>query len=182
MHLLSPMAYRKPQLHFSFADLAVETLAAKNRALSVLKQLNATIDWNPIKMLLEQFYHNGKRAEGGKAYPPMLLFKCLLLQKWFQIPSDPELESQINYRISFKSFLGLPMDLPAPDHSTFSRFHSRLSKKAMVQLNSTLLSQFDRLGITINEGIAVDARLIKSASKPVSNDKLDERRQKLDSP
>jgi IS5 family transposase len=176
------MAYRKPQRHFSFADLAVETLADKNRALSVLKQLNATIDWKPIEQLLEQFYHTGKRAEGGKAYPPLLLFKCLMLQKWFQIPSDPELESQINDRISFKSFLGLPMDQPSPDHSTFSRFRSRLSKKAMVQLNSALLSQFDRMGITINEGIAVDARLIKSASKPVSNDKLDELRQKHDSP
>ena len=99
-----------------------------------------------------------------------------------KIPSDPDLESQINDRISFKSFLGLPMDQPSPDHSTFSRFRSRLSKKAMVQLNSALLSQFDRMGITINEGIAVDARLIKSASKPVSNDKLDELRQKHDSP
>jgi IS5 family transposase len=176
------MAYRKPQRHFSFADLAVEALADKNRALSVLKQLDATIDWNPIAQLLEQFYHTGKRNEGAKAYPPLLLFKCLMLQKWFQIPSDPELESQINDRISFKSFLGLPMDQPAPDHSTFSRFRGRLSKKAMVQLNSTLLSQFDRMGITINEGIAVDARLIKSASKPVSNDKLDELRQKHDSP
>ena len=77
------MAYRKPQRHFSFADLAVETLADKNRALSVLKQLNATIDWKPIEQLLDQFYHTGKRAEGGKAYPPLLLFKCLMLQKWF---------------------------------------------------------------------------------------------------
>ena len=101
------MAYRKPQRHFSFADLAVETLADKNRALSVLKQLNATIDWKPIEQLLEQFYHTGKRAEGGKAYPPLLLFKCLMLQKWFQIPSDPELESQINDRISFKLSPGM---------------------------------------------------------------------------
>jgi IS5 family transposase len=57
------------------------------------------------------------------------------------------------------------MDQPAPAHATFSRFRGRLAKKAMVQLNSALLSQFDRLGITIDEGIAVNARLIKSASK-----------------
>lgn len=31
--------------------------------------------------------------------------------------------------ISFKSFLELPMDQPAADHSTFSRFRGRLSKK-----------------------------------------------------
>jgi len=51
------------------------------------------------------------------------------------------------------------MDQAAPDHSTFSRFRSRLSKKATVQLNSALLNQFDQHGISISEGIAVDARL-----------------------
>lgn len=176
------MAYRYPQRYVSFADLAVELTADKNRALTVLKQLNQTIDWNPINRLLEQFYPIGKHEEGGKAYPPLLLFKCLLLQKWFQIPSDPDLESQINDRISFKSFLGLPMDQAAPDHSTFSRFRKRLSKKAMVQLNSALLNQFDQHGISINEGIAVDARLVQSASKPLSNDKLKELREKQNSP
>jgi IS5 family transposase len=93
------------------------------------------------------FIKSGKAAEGGKAYPPLLLFKCLLLQKWFQIKSDPELESQINDRISFRSFLGLPIDHAAPDHSTFSRFRSRLSKKAMIELNSALLKQFDEHGL-----------------------------------
>ena len=133
---------------------------------------------NPIKQLLDQCYHTGKQPEGGKAYPPLLLFKCLLLQKWFQIPSDPELESQINDRISFKSFLGLPLDQAAPDHSTFSRFRSRLSKQAMIKLNSALLAQLHQHGITVNEGVAIDARLVKSASKPVSNNKLTELRDK----
>jgi len=77
------MAYRKPQHYFSFADLAVEKHADKNRALAMLKQLNLTIEWNPVKKLLDQVYHTGKQSEGGKAYPPLLLFKCLLLQKWF---------------------------------------------------------------------------------------------------
>jgi IS5 family transposase len=174
------MAYRKPQRYFSFADLAVEKHVDKNRSLSVLKQLDKTIDWKPIDKLLAKFYHTGKSAEGGKAYPPLLLFKCLLLQKWFQIGSDPELESQINDRISFKSFLGLPIDQPAPDHSTFSRFRSRLSSKAMTQINSALLNQFHQHGISINKGVAVDARLIKSASKPVSGQKLSQLRDQQD--
>jgi transposase, IS5 family len=107
-----------------------------------------------------------------------MLFKCLLLQKWFQIRTNPALESQINDRISFKSFLRLPMDQDAPDHSTCSRFRSWLSKKAMVQLNSTLLAQFHHNGLSITKGIAIDTRLIKSASKPVSGDKLNELREK----
>jgi hypothetical protein len=71
----------------------------------VLKQLNYTIDWKTIEQLLDKFYYTEKLVEGGKAYLPLMLFKCLLLQKWFQIPSDPELESQINDRIFFKSLI-----------------------------------------------------------------------------
>jgi transposase, IS5 family len=86
------------------------------------------------------------------------------------IHSDPELENQINDRISFKKFLNLPLDTPSPfragglsrpeaDHSTFSRFRSRLSKKAMIHLNNIVLQEFGKQGLSINEGIAVDARL-----------------------
>ena len=93
-----------------------------------------------------------------------MLYKCLLLQKWFHIDSDPELENQINDRLSFKKFLGLSFSKPSPDHSTFSRFRARLSKNAMDQINSEILRQFEAQGLTINEGIAVDASVITSYS------------------
>jgi IS5 family transposase len=95
-----------------------------------------------------------------------------LLIKYFQIKSDPELESQINDRISFKSFLKLPMDYPSPEHSTFSRFRKRLSKEAMIKINSELLQQFHHQDLSINEGVAVDAMLVKSANRPLSNKKI----------
>ena len=84
------------------------------------------------------------------------------------IPSDPELENQINDRLSFSK--------PSPDHSTFSRFRSRLSKAAMEQINSEILRQFEAKGLSINEGVAVDARLVELASRPMSNDDLKEKR------
>jgi len=111
-----------------------------------------------------------------------MLFKCLLLQKWFRIPSDPELESQINDRISFKKFLKLPFDMPSPDHSTFSRFRKKLSKKAMIKINSEVLKQVDRKGLSINEGIAIDARLVQSASRPISKDEIKKLREKKETP
>jgi IS5 family transposase len=102
----------------------------------------------------------------------------MLLQKWFHIDSDPELENQINDRWSFKKFLHLALSKPSPDHSTFSRFRKRLSKKAMDQINSEILRQFESQGLSINEGIAVDARLVKSASHPISNDEIKKLREK----
>ena len=95
--------------------------------------INKSINWSRVESILLNHYTIGASSEGADAYPPLLLFKCLLLQKWFHINSDPELENQINDRLSFKKFLSLPFGKPAPDHSTYSRFRSRLPKKAMDQ-------------------------------------------------
>jgi len=144
--------------------------------------MNKVIDWTRIEKILKKYYKIGISTEGADAYPPLMLFKCLLLQKWFRIPSDPELESQINDRISFKKFLKLPFDMPSPDHSTFSRFRKRLSKKAMVKINSEVLKHFDKEGLSINEGIAIDARLVQSASRPISNDEIKKLRENKETP
>ena len=176
------MTYKRIEDCLSFADIAVQKYADKNRSMQFLSQINSTIDWIPIQDLLLNYYGIGKAQEGERAYPPLLLFKCLLLQKWFQIKSDPELESQINDRLSFKSFLKLPMDCPAPDHCTFSRFRKRLSKEAMTHINSVLLQQFHAHGLTINAGMAVDARLIESASRPLAKDQLEKLKKVSENP
>jgi IS5 family transposase len=147
-----------------------------------MDRINGVVRWRNVEALLQEYYETGKTIEGADAYPPLLLLKCLLLQKWFSIPSDPELENQINDRISFKKFLGLPLDKPSPDHSTFSRFRSRLSKEAMIKLNNVVLQEFAKRGLSINEGIAVDARLVESASKPLSNDEIKKENEKRDKP
>lgn len=176
------MGYKKMDQNISFAELILKDSMDKNRCLKHLININNSINWPNIKSILMSHYVVGTSSEGADAYPPLLLFKCLMLQKWFHIDSDPELESQINDRISFKKFLGVSFSDPSPDHSTFSRFRKRLSKKAMDQINSEILSQFENQGLTINEGIAIDARLVKSASRPVSNEKLKESWIKNDTP
>ena len=176
------MAFKKIESKIGFAELALSSSMAKNRSLKTLEQMNKVIDWSKIESILMKHYKIGISNEGADAYPPLMLFKCLLLQKWFRIPSDPELESQINDRISFKKFLKLPFDMPSPDHSTFSRFRKRMSKKAMIKINSEVLKHFDKEGLSINEGIAIDARLIQSASRPISNDQIKEFREKRNTP
>ena len=176
------MGYKKMKQNLGFADLALASSAKHNRSLKNVEKLDNAIDWSRVDAVLTNHYTVGTSGEGARAYPPLLLFKCLLLQKWFHIDSDPELENQINDRLSFKKFLGLSFSKPSPDHSTFSRFRARLSKKAMDQINSEILRQFESQGLTINEGIAVDARLVKSASRPISNDKIKETSVKHNTP
>ena len=172
------MGYKKIGKEMSFADLSVSKSLEHNRSLKMMNRINKVVNWRNIEALLQEYYEVGTSKEGADAYPPLMLLKCLLLQKWFRVPSDPELENQINDRISFKKFLGLSLDRPSPDHSTFSRFRSRLSKEAMIKLNNEVLAEFARKGFSINEGIAVDARLVKSASKPLSNDEMKKLKEK----
>jgi IS5 family transposase len=176
------MGYKELGKEISFADLAISKSLEHNRSLKMMNRINEVVKWRNIDALLREYYEVGTSKEGADAYPPLMLLKCLLLQKWFRIPSDPELENQINDRISFKKFLGLSLGKPSPDHSTFSRFRRRLSKEAMIKLNNEVLQGFEKMGLSINEGIAVDARLVKSASRPMSNEGLKDFKEKRNSP
>ena len=46
----------------------------------------------------------------------------------------------------------------------------------MDQINSAILRQFEQKGLNINEGVAVNARLVKLASRPLCNKEIDELR------
>lgn len=176
------MGFKKIDRNLDFADFALESSLEANRSVKFMIQLAAAIDWSRVQAVLMSHYTVGTASESADAYHPLMLFKCLLLQKWFRIASDPELENQINDRLSFKKFLDLPFSKPSPDHSTFSRFRSRLTKAAMDQINSEILRQFQAKGLTINEGIAVDARMVKSASRPLSSDELKKQRDHRNTP
>ena len=176
------MAFKSEQKNLTFSDLEKSFKKKRNRSLETLMNLKKTILWDRIESILLKDYPVGQKKEGNRAYPPILLFKCLLLQKWFRIKSDPELESQINDRESFQTFLGISANQASPDHSTFSKFRKRLTKGKFEVIVGDILNQFSDKGLTINEGIAIDARIVKSASRPVSNKKLEEIRAKRATP
>jgi IS5 family transposase len=52
----------------------------------------------------------------------------------------------------------------------------------MNRINSAVLQQFSRKGLVINEGVAVDARLVQSASHPISNEEIQKQREKRETP
>jgi len=115
------MGFKKMDKSLNFADFVLADSLKHNRSLVIMENIDKAINWSRVESILLSHYAVGTSSEGADAYPPLLLFKCLLLQKWFHINSDPELENQINDRLSFKKFLSLSFGKPAPDHSTYSR-------------------------------------------------------------
>ena len=51
----------------------------------------------------------------------------------------------------------------------------------MTLINGEILKQFTKKGLSINEGIAIDAGLVQSASRPVSSDRIRKLREKRES-
>jgi transposase, IS5 family len=172
------MAFKNFDRNLSFADLEMAGILEKTRTQSYLGEIDRVVDWEPIEGLLQKDYPVGQSSLGNKAYQPLVLLKAALLQKWYGIDSDPELENQINDRLSFKRFIGIPLRQSAPDHSLISRFRKRISPTVMEKVHSELLQQFSRKGYSIEGGMAIDARLVKSAARPKSNEKIKEEQEK----
>ena len=84
------MGFKKMKTNLTFTDISLFSSIEKNRAIKRMEQINAIVDWSRIENLLMRNYPVGKSAEGNEAYPPMILMKCLLLQQWFHIDSDPD--------------------------------------------------------------------------------------------
>jgi hypothetical protein len=57
----------------------------QSQSIKLMDQLSNTINWSRIESIL--LCHNtvGTSEEGARAYPHLMLFKFLLLQKWFRI-------------------------------------------------------------------------------------------------
>ena len=65
-----------------------DSMMIDHDALKELDEVNEFIDWHRIERLLQGIYSSSR---GEKAWPPLLMFKALLLQSWYRL-SDPALE------------------------------------------------------------------------------------------
>ena len=75
------MGYKGLGREISFADLAVAKSLEHNRSVKMMERINKVVKWRNIEALLLEYYEVGKSEEGADAYPPLMLLKCMLLQK-----------------------------------------------------------------------------------------------------
>lgn len=128
----------------------------------VLEQIAALVDWPAVEALLGGFYQS---HTGEKAFPPLVMFKVLLLQAWHGL-SDPEMEASLDDRMSFRRFAGFSADDPVPDHATIWRFRQKLVERKLDQpLLAEVARQLDVRGLVVKRGTLIDASLAHSAAR-----------------
>ena len=150
----------------SLADATI----VEHVALQELDSLNAMIDWLEIEALLKDIH---AKARGEKAWPPLMMFKALLLQSWYGL-SDPALERQLARDLLFRRFIELDLSEAVPDHSTFWRFRQKLEKRGLLdKLLEAVNQQLSDLGLYLKHGAVsiVDASVIEAKQCRPNKDK-----------
>jgi IS5 family transposase len=139
----------------------VDAMLIEHEALKELDDVHELINWSRIESLLAEL-HSSRRGE--KAWPPLLMFKALLLQSWYAL-SDPALEKQLARDLLFRRFIGLSISESVPDHSTLWRFRQLLEKQhLMTTLLNGINDQLAEQGLYIKAGEVsiIDASVIEA--------------------
>ena len=108
----------------------------------------------------------GADGPGRPPYEPVVMFRALLLAQLYDL-SDAALEEALNDRVSFRRFVGLPLDAVMPDHTTLCRFRNRLIEAGLMdKLFAEFNKQLEASGLILKRGTMVDATLVEAAVRP----------------
>lgn len=128
-----------------------------------LEKLSSHIDFEYFRKPLQKaLIKDTDKAKGGRpAYDVVLMFKILILQRYYNV-SDDAIEYAILDRLSFMRFLGLGINEAVPDAKTVWLFRDKLTKLKLVeQLFKDLDKQLDKDGIIVHKGKILDASIVE---------------------
>ena len=148
--------------NFSQPSLADTFVKVYCRGGGFLEEIAKTFEWSAFDVLLRPLHSSD---DGAPAYPPLAMFKIVLLQQWYGL-SDPSAEEAVRDRASFRRFCGIPLDEETPDHASIWRFRQRIDKLGLSEkLLAEVNRQLDARGLIVKRGTLVDATIILAAVK-----------------
>lgn len=136
--------------------------AVRSGRTSSLDDLSRLIDWDSVAGLLGQVHAS---AKGEPAWPPLAMFKALLLSVWYDL-SDVRLADALDDRASFRTFCGFSGTEATPERTAFVRFRKALIAQNLDRLLFTAVTaQLKSKAVTVKTGTLIDATIIASASE-----------------
>ena len=100
---------------------------------------------------------------GRPSIPPEMLLRAMLLQAFYSIRSERQLMERLEFDLLFRWFVGLGVDDPAWDHSTFSKNRDRLLEgEIAAKFLSAVLAQPRVKRLLSTDHFSVDGTLIEA--------------------
>lgn len=126
-----------------------------------IRKLRVLVD--TILAQLDPLFASRYAALGRASIPPERLLRAALLQVVYSVRSERLLMEQMNYNLLFRWFVGLNIDDPVWDHSTFSFNRDRLFDDRIAQdffAHTVLLARVQDL--VSDEHFSVDGTLLEA--------------------
>src|SRR5207253_2303134 len=100
---------------------------------------------------------------GRPSIPPEKLLRAMLLQAFYSIRSERQLMERLEYDLLFRWFVGVGVDDPVWDHSTFSKNRDRLlAGDVAAAFLAALLAQPRVKRLLSSEHFSVDGTLVEA--------------------
>ena len=141
---------------FSYVDL--EKRVRKDHPLRPIREMA-----NTALAVLSGDFAALYSGMGRPSIPPEKLLRAMLLQAFYSIRSERQLMERLEFDLLFRWFVGLGVDDPAWDHSTFSKNRDRLLEGDIAaKFLSAVLAQPRVKRLLSNEHFSVDGTLIEA--------------------
>ena len=127
-----------------------------------LERLNKVISWDIFLPTFQELENKERKSNAGaKPYSPLLMFKILILQRYYNL-GDKQLEYQILDRLSFCRFLGLTLSDKVPDEKTVWDFRERLTNQGLdTKLFAVFHAKLEENSLIAHEGKIIDASFVE---------------------
>jgi transposase len=139
-----------------FSYISLEERIPANHPLRPVRALVAEA-LEQLDRKLERLYSH----TGRPSIAPERLIRALLLQVLYTIRSERLLVEQLEYNLLFRWFVGLSMDEPIWDHTSFSKNRDRLLEADIArELFKVIVDQARVTGLLSDEHFSVDGTMI----------------------
>ena len=128
----------------------------------LLRKIDAAIDFKKIYEFVEELYCEDN---GRPSIDPVVLFKIVLIQHIYGIPSLRRTLEEVNMNLAYRWFIGYPLNESVPHFSTVSyNFKHRFNHATVEYVFRWVLKAAAEEGYLDTEAIFVDGTHIKASA------------------
>lgn len=137
--------------------ICVEDLVPQDH---LLRQISAAVDFSKIYDFVEDLYCDDN---GRPSIDPVILFKMVLIQHLYGLPSLRKTVEEISLNVAYRWFLGYGLTDETPHFSTISyNFRNRFNADTIDKIFGWILSEAAKAGYLKPEAVFIDGTHIKA--------------------
>lgn len=137
--------------------VSIEDLVPQNH---LLRQISVAVDFSKIYEFVEELYCDDN---GRLSIDPVVLFKMVLIQHLYGLPSLRRTADEVSLNIAYRWFLGYGLTGETPHFSTISyNFRHRFNAATVDKIFAWILSEAAESGYLRPEAVFIDGTHIKA--------------------